>query len=251
VKILGNYSAIVCCNNNLPIQTGLTAPATSPSTCLGVSLFFQCFGSVLISIRIRTQHFRSIRIRIQIRIQVFLWLKLKEIFVAKIFPFLFQFLIFLLHWLRTFRLQLKPSGPQQNGQCSLPETHRLFPLFGHHFDCPGSASVLPIRIRIQGSRFNTDPHGSGSGTLIIYTWFWQLFVSGVPVFWIRIHVALYWHGSPGSGSELGIRIRIQDSVNDAQKEINQGYQIEKRMNHFAAGFHLTPWVINQGLFSNL
>ena len=37
VKILGNYSAIVCCNNNLPIPTGLSAPAASPTNCLGVS----------------------------------------------------------------------------------------------------------------------------------------------------------------------------------------------------------------------
>jgi len=40
----------------------------------------------------------------------------------------------------------------------------LFFLFEHHLDCPGSGSVFPIRIRIQGSHFNTEPHGSGSGS---------------------------------------------------------------------------------------
>ena len=45
--------------------------------------------------------------------------------------------------------------------------YHFFPLYGHHFDCPGSGS--PIRIRIQGSNCNTgtDPHGSGSETLVL------------------------------------------------------------------------------------
>jgi len=44
---------------------------------------------------------------------------------------------------------------------------RFFFLFGHHLDSPGSGSesVLPIRIRVKGSNFNTNPHGSGSETL--------------------------------------------------------------------------------------
>jgi len=48
---------------------------------------------------------------------------------------------------------------------------QIFFLLGHHFHCPGSGPgsvpVLPIWIRIQGSHFNTDPHGSGSETLPI------------------------------------------------------------------------------------
>ena len=39
---------------------------------------------------------------------------------------------------------------------------RTFFLFGPHFDCPGSGSIFLIRIWIQGSHFNRDPHGSGS-----------------------------------------------------------------------------------------
>jgi hypothetical protein len=38
-------------------------------------------------------------------------------FFSKIFSSLFQLLIALIHGLRTFRLKLIPSGPQQNGHC--------------------------------------------------------------------------------------------------------------------------------------
>ena len=41
---------------------------------------------------------------------------------------------------------------------------QIFPLYGHHFDCPGSESVFPVRIQIPGSHINTDPHGTGSGS---------------------------------------------------------------------------------------
>jgi len=49
------------------------------------------------------------------------------------------------------------------GQCSFRlEIFEFFFFFRSHFDCAGSGSVFPIRIRILGSNFNTDPHASGS-----------------------------------------------------------------------------------------
>jgi len=58
--VMGMYGLIV-------IGVVLLCEAGDEKNDPGVSLcFFQCFGSVLISIRIRIQHFRSIRIRIQV-----------------------------------------------------------------------------------------------------------------------------------------------------------------------------------------
>jgi len=47
----------------------------------------------------------------------------------------------------THGLQLKPSGLQQNGKCS--RNLRLFFLFEHYFDCPGSRGAISIRIHMD------------------------------------------------------------------------------------------------------
>jgi hypothetical protein len=43
----------------------------------------------------------------------------------------------------------------------------FFSFLGANFSSSGSGSALPIRIRIQEIQLLTDPHGSGSETLII------------------------------------------------------------------------------------
>jgi len=79
----------------------LASKAVSHCLFFSFFLFFyalsQCFGSVSISIRIRIQHFRSIRIRIQ----VFLWPKWKKKCFQNFFIFIFKALIALKHLLRT------------------------------------------------------------------------------------------------------------------------------------------------------
>jgi len=67
-----------------------------------------------------------------------------------------------------YQAQVKPIRPSaKRPKIFLPTNLTFIFLFGHHFDCPGSGSVFPIRIRIQiqVSRFNTDPPGSGSEAL--------------------------------------------------------------------------------------
>jgi len=61
------------------------------------------------------------------------------------------------------------------------------------------------------------------------------------VFRIRIHVDPYWIGSPGSGSVLGIRIRIQDCQNGVQKGTNLRFQVKKSIDHFAEGLMVLTW----------
>jgi len=76
----------------------------------------------------------------------------------------------------------------------------IFFLFGHHFDCPGSGSVFPIRIRIQGSHCNTDPHGSRSGS--------EILVLGQAAF--NKSVTAFRSGSADSGSVFLVKILIRD-----------------------------------------
>jgi len=129
---------------------------------------YQCFGSVLISIRIRIRHFGPIRIRIRIWIQVFLWAKCKKFFFSRIIWMFFPVTNSVNTLIEDYQPLLKTIRPSAKWSLLfLTWNHRFFFLFGHHFDCPGfgSRSVFPIRIRIPGSHFNMDPHGSGSETL--------------------------------------------------------------------------------------
>jgi len=107
----------------------------------------QCFVSVLMSIQIRIQHFRSIRIRIRIRVQVFSWQKWKNNFCQ----------IFYTYFLLTNcyeELDLGPPGSSENHQAFIKMVNSLFN-FSTSFWLPW------IWIRNAYSQ-----HGSGSSDAI-------------------------------------------------------------------------------------
>jgi len=116
--------------------------------------FKQCFGSVLISIQIRIQHFRSIRIWIRLQIQVFSWPKLKrENFFLNIF-LSFSVIYCFYTLIEDFQAQVKTIRPSAKwAMLFLTWNYRFFNLFGHHFDCPGSGSgsrrAISIRIHMD------------------------------------------------------------------------------------------------------
>jgi hypothetical protein len=60
----------------------------------------------------------------------------------------------------------QPSTKMINALLKLKSLSFSFFIFGLHFDCPylDPESVFPVRIQIQRSQVNTDPHVSGSET---------------------------------------------------------------------------------------
>jgi hypothetical protein len=121
---------------------------------IGISTFLQCFGFALVSMRIRIQHFRSIRIRMRrIRIQIqglmtknwkkknFSWKKICIVFVL----------------LRTSKLQHNLHPSKENIQHFNMKFLNLFLILW---------VFLPSWIRNQPTKINADPCGSGSETLI-------------------------------------------------------------------------------------
>ncbi len=99
--------------------------------------------------RIRFQHFRSMRIRTQIRHTddqncKVLQLKKNKNFIAKNFNFLF------LGW-RTSKLQEKPSALKENIQHFETQNFFIFSTFVGHFCSPGSGteSSQPSSMRIR------------------------------------------------------------------------------------------------------
>jgi len=118
----------------------------------------QCFKSVLISIRIRIwiQHFRSI----QIRIQVFQDQNERKMF-SKFLFLLFSCWLLRRQWLRTHRLQLKPSGLQQNGECSFKL--KISDYFSFLVTILTVLDPDPYS-RSRGAISIPDPHGSRSET---------------------------------------------------------------------------------------
>ncbi len=71
-------------------------------------------------------------------------------------------------------------------------------------------------------------YGIGTFCVIIRT-VWAVFQ-----IWIRIHVDPYWNGSPGSGSIMGIRIRIQ--IQDSQNGVKKSKRNPRFQNNYLFKF---------------
>jgi len=145
--------------------------------------YYQCFGSVWVSIRIRIQLLKSIRIRVRIQIQVPSWPTFNKNF----------FFIHSFHHKLPFRISIKDSQGQSKecrplqivSKICKRRNFRFFSFLAANNSSPGSGFVFPIRIRIQeiqtntdpdpGFQINTDPHGPGSETLATCTKSWPFF----------------------------------------------------------------------------
>jgi len=119
--------------------------------------FEQCFGSVLNSIRIRIQHFRSIRIRIRLRIQVFSGQNERIVFLRKI-----KILFSVTNCYKDNNWGLPSSSKTHQTFCKMVKAiFTLKSLFYFPFWTPFWLSW--IRIRIPNTDPDPDPHGYGSG----------------------------------------------------------------------------------------